>query len=110
MITARRPLGTAALTALAAWVLLGQVLWPIFRAGSADPGLSPVLSYVDSLVQFTLALIAVVQITRAGVVPRLELGAGLGTCSNRLAPGCWSRSSRPVPRKRTMRCSWSRQS
>lgn len=69
-VTDRRPLGTAALTALAAWVLLGQILLPTFRSGSVDPGLLLALGFIDSLVQFTLALIAVVQIARAGVVPR----------------------------------------
>lgn len=71
-VTARRPLGTAALTALAAWVLLGSVLEEAIAAGfSNDPAPNALLAfgYVDSFVRFALALVAVMQIARAGVVP-----------------------------------------
>jgi hypothetical protein len=71
-VTALRPLGTAALTALAAWLLLGSVLEEIIAASFANdpaPGGLLVFGYVDSFVCFALALVAVMQIARAGVVP-----------------------------------------
>jgi hypothetical protein len=68
-VTARRPLGTAALTVLAAWVLAVPTLSGLIL--SADVPLPALLgfAYVDSLVQFAAALVAVVQIARARVVP-----------------------------------------
>ena len=79
-VTAQRPLGTAALTVLAVWTVLGSALMTVVVTGGlgfedvADSG-SPtapflVASYLDIGIQFVASLIAVVQIGRAGVVPR----------------------------------------
>lgn len=71
-VTARRPLGTIALTALAAWLLLGSVLDIIIASEFSNDSLPAGLmafGYVDSYVKFALALVAVVQIGRTGVVP-----------------------------------------
>ena len=71
-VTARRPLGSIALTALAAWLLLGSVLQDIIASTFSNDSLPTGLmafGYVDSYVKFALALVAVVQIARAGVVP-----------------------------------------
>ena len=71
-VTARGPLGTFALTALAAWLLLGAILQEIIASTySNDPLPAGLFSfgYVDSFVKFALALVAVMQIARAGVVP-----------------------------------------
>lgn len=71
-VTARRPLGSIALTALAAWLLLGWVLQDIIASTFSNDSLPTGLmafGYVDSYVKFALALVAVVQIARAGVVP-----------------------------------------
>lgn len=70
-VTARRPLGGAALTVLAGWMLLSAVLSFVAVRTSADPGalLRP-FGYIDPFVRFVVTLIAVIQIARAGVVPR----------------------------------------
>lgn len=69
-VTARRPLGSAALTLLAVWVLLVPALdRVIFSADSSFQAMQQ-FGYVDSLVRFVAALVAVSQIGRAGVVPR----------------------------------------
>jgi hypothetical protein len=73
-VTARKPLGTAALTVLALWTLaLLTLLLPplqsVFSSDSAAPGLLA-FGFVDSFVRFTAAFVAVTQIARAGVVPR----------------------------------------
>ena len=79
-ITARRPLGTAALTVLAVWTVVGSALMTVLVTGGfgfevvTDGGsaTAPFLlaSYVDIGIQFVASLIAVVQIGRAGVLPR----------------------------------------
>jgi hypothetical protein len=72
-VTGRRPLGTAALVLLAVWLLLQPVLTGLFITGIEQGYLTGSFvgfGYADYLVQFTLALIAVMQIARAGVVPR----------------------------------------
>jgi hypothetical protein len=74
-VTARRPLGTTALTMLAIWVLLMWVLQRALLPGDSMPSDSTLsslfaLGYIDSLVRFVTAVIAVVQIARAGVVPQ----------------------------------------
>jgi hypothetical protein len=71
-ITARRPLGTTALAILAIWALLGWVLTDVVSASA--PYNSPsaamlMFGHVDPFVEFAVALVAVVQIARAGVVP-----------------------------------------
>jgi hypothetical protein len=71
-VTARRPLGTTALTALAAWLLLGSVFEGVIAESFSNdpaPGALQVFSYLDSFVRFALAFVAVMQIARAGVVP-----------------------------------------
>lgn len=71
-VTARRPLGTLALTLLAVWVVVGFVLTDVFGSSASADGVSPALvvfSYVDPYVRFALALVAVIQVGRAGVVP-----------------------------------------
>jgi hypothetical protein len=69
-ITARRPLGTSALSALAIWTLLAPILSLFFTPADYDQGLTLAWGYIDSVVRFLLALVAVIQIARAGVVPR----------------------------------------
>ena len=69
-VTARRPLGTAALTALAGWTLGAPLLDSVFLSGSSlDPGSTLGFGYAAALVAFLLALTAVTQIGRAGAVP-----------------------------------------
>ncbi|TFC91789.1 MULTISPECIES: hypothetical protein [Cryobacterium] len=71
-VTARRPLGTTALAALAVWLLLGSVVYGVLGDSLTDDSASVVLLafvYADSFVQFALALVAVVQIGRLGAVP-----------------------------------------
>ena len=79
-VTARRPLGTTALTVLAVWTVVGSALMTVLVTGGfglqvvTDNGSATapflVASYVDIGIQFVASLIAVVQIGRAGVVPR----------------------------------------
>ncbi len=69
-VTARRPLGTAALVLLAVWLLASQVISTVVSEGNLLADMWSELRYADSLVQFVAALIAVIQIARAGVVPR----------------------------------------
>jgi hypothetical protein len=72
-ITARRPLGTTALTVLAVWSLASGVIWDLI-ARTIDPsdpvGPGTAFTLVDNLGTFVLAVIAVVQIARIEVVPR----------------------------------------
>jgi hypothetical protein len=68
-VTARRPLGTAALAILAVWVLVAPLLTDILGTGAPDgPSAALVFSLVDPYVRFALALVAVVQVGRARVV------------------------------------------
>lgn len=69
-VTGRRPLGTAALVVLAAWVLIRRVAWGLPWVNAVGTEVLMDVSYVDSVVQLTAALVAVVQIGRAGVIPR----------------------------------------
>lgn len=68
-VTARRPLGTIALIALAVWTLISTF---VSGAATVPPATETFLSfgYIDLIVQFILALIAATQIARAGAVPR----------------------------------------
>lgn len=68
-VTARRPLGTAALIGLAVWTAVGT---PALDALAAQPGHGSMIGYghVDLIVSFVLAAIATTQIARAGIVPR----------------------------------------
>jgi hypothetical protein len=71
-LTARRPLGTAALTVLAVWSLLESVLTGLLPSGfpnDAIPSTLLLFGYVDSLLRFAVALGAVVQIARVGALP-----------------------------------------
>lgn len=69
-VTAGRPLGTAALTVLAIWVLLRAVAWKLPWVDAVGTDVLTDVGYVDSVVQLAAALIAVVQIGRACVIPR----------------------------------------
>ena len=68
-VTARRPLGTAALTLLAVWTLGWPLLLNLLLTDEYSPAFQGV-GYVDLVVQLVLAVVAVTQIARAGVVPR----------------------------------------
>jgi hypothetical protein len=71
-ITGRRPLGTVTLTLLAVWVLLEPVLNGVFAAGMTKgvvPSALMIFGFATWFLKFGLALIAVMQIARAGVVP-----------------------------------------
>jgi hypothetical protein len=71
-VTAGRPLGTFALAALAAWLVVSAVFHTTvgpMLAETSPIALSMAFSYIDLVVEFALAVIAVVQIARAGVVP-----------------------------------------
>ena len=68
-VTARRPLGTGALTFLAAWAIVGDVLWSVVPV-DLDRGLQLVIGTAGPLLEGAVALVAVVQIARAGAVPR----------------------------------------
>ncbi|KAA9111402.1 hypothetical protein [Microbacterium rhizomatis] len=81
-VVARRPLGVTALAVVALWplvVLLANPLLPTMDAATFDAGLDAYRAaesiltaafYVDILVSIAAALVAAVQIARAGVVPR----------------------------------------
>lgn len=79
-VTARRPLGTTALVALAVWLLvaspLQQLLMPMevtFDDSDGRGGYFQLVNMVGITIQvisLVLAIIAVVQIGRVGVVPR----------------------------------------
>lgn len=68
-VTARRPLGTAALVALATWSLVVPIVMELVVAGDRLPDWLLAFGFADSFVGFVLALVAVAQIARAGVVP-----------------------------------------
>jgi hypothetical protein len=71
-VTARRPLGTTALTLLAAWALFDLIASDLFGAATSAEGLPPalgILFFIDPYLRFFLALIAATQIGRARVVP-----------------------------------------
>jgi hypothetical protein len=71
-VTARRPLGTIALSLLAAWLLVGAALQDLVQANlQLDALTAPLLlfAYGDAPVQLVLALVAAVAVARAGVVP-----------------------------------------
>ncbi|GAA2090709.1 hypothetical protein GCM10009840_32210 [Pseudolysinimonas kribbensis] len=72
-VTARRPLGTAALAVLAIWSVAAGVVWDLIARtiDQSDPGgAGTAFGLVDTLGAFVLAAIAVVQIARIEVVPR----------------------------------------
>jgi hypothetical protein len=68
-VTARRPLGTAALIGLAVWTAVST---PVLDALATQPGRGSMIGfgYIDLIVSFVLAAIATTQIARAGIVPR----------------------------------------
>ncbi|MDF2991550.1 MAG: hypothetical protein K0S37_2064 [Microbacterium sp.] len=73
-VTARRPLGTIALTALAALTVLMAVLELTPVLSGAHPSkdfiaIATTVTQVDLFLRFGLALVATVQIARAGIVP-----------------------------------------
>lgn len=77
-VTARRPLGTAAIIALAAWTLLvTPVAWmlvnealPFDAADGAYMSTVRMIGMTDQVVTLVLAIIAVMQIGRIAVVPK----------------------------------------
>jgi hypothetical protein len=69
-ITGRKPLGTTALAMLAIWTLLVSILESVLFSGNYPSDALLVFSYVDSFVQFVVALVAATQIARSGVAPR----------------------------------------
>jgi len=73
-ITARRPLGTAALLALAVWAVGSRWVSSLVGRGSTAAGEVPsglvALTYVEDFVGFLIACIAVIQVARIEVVPR----------------------------------------
>jgi hypothetical protein len=69
-VTARKPLGTIALCALAIWTPVVAIVQQLMAVALITSGTLLAYSWATSLVQFVLALIAVVEIGRAGVVPR----------------------------------------
>lgn len=68
-ITARKPLGTIALGVLAVWLLADASLNDVMYSADLPDGVSTLFGWGDALVQFVAALIAVVQIARAGTLP-----------------------------------------
>jgi len=72
-VTARRPLGTGALIALAVWQLVSPlIMLPLPEGGGAQEQFVLMLTIVSTatvLITLVLAVIAVVQIARAGVLP-----------------------------------------
>lgn len=69
-VSARKPLGTIALCVLAVWTPVVAIVQQLLAVSLITSGTLLAYSWVTSLVQFILALIAVVEIGRAGVVPR----------------------------------------
>ena len=68
-ITARRPLGTAALALLAVWTFADGLLWRFTPLGSLPLDRPALLGTAIPLITAALAAVACVQIARAGVVP-----------------------------------------
>jgi len=71
-VTAGRPLGTFALASLALWLVLSDVFHATVMSTLVETSPTAVvvaLNYIDLVVEVALAVIAVVQIARAGVVP-----------------------------------------
>ncbi len=71
-VTARRPLGTIALLALAAWEVLSPLLWTVFAGiliGASFESLST-LDILTRVLSLIFAMIAVWQIVRVAVIPR----------------------------------------
>lgn len=68
-VVARGPAGMTALIALAAVTPIIWVLTAVFPYSDADPGAYAVWGYTDAAVRFGAALVAVVAVGRARVVP-----------------------------------------
>lgn len=68
-VVARRPAGTVALIALAVVTPIIWVLTAVFPYSDADPGAYAVWGYAELAVRFGAALVAVVAVSRARVVP-----------------------------------------
>lgn len=68
-VTARRPLGTVALILLGVWPWVMDLLWLVFPATPSSLAAMPIVS-VGTVVQLLVAIVAVTQIARAGVVPQ----------------------------------------
>lgn len=97
-VTARRPLGTGAIIALAVWALVGSpVLWALVNSAAPADGVDD--SYLASaamvgttgeIVGLVLAIIAVAQVGRIAVVPKpwnwAPLWALIGVVAAQLVP------------------------
>lgn len=68
-VVARRPLGLAALTIVAVWPLIDRLAVPLLPQDGSSLGSWTTYGYVTLLVQTGAAVVAVMQIARAGVVP-----------------------------------------
>lgn len=71
-VTARRPIGTAAVTLLGVWLILGAVFRDVAGFGYSDwltSDAMKLLNNLDSFARFAIALVVVVQIARVGAVP-----------------------------------------
>ena len=71
-VTARRPIGTTALTMLAVWLLLGAVFHDVAGFGGSNWLTSDAMKTItnlESFATFAIALVVVVQIARVGAVP-----------------------------------------
>ncbi|MBM7469130.1 hypothetical protein JOD62_001678 [Microbacterium keratanolyticum] len=68
-VTARRPLGTVALILLGVWPWVMDLLWLVFPATPSSLAAMPIVP-VGTVVQLLVAIVAVTQIARAGVVPQ----------------------------------------
>lgn len=74
-VVARRPLGVTALLVLGLWPFATAVFWSVIpvEAIAYDPALIAIVSisgYLQMIVPLAAAVVAAVQIARAGVVPR----------------------------------------
>ena len=69
-VTARRLLGTAALVALALITVVSAILQQILFSQNDYLADIRTFVYIDAFVRFVVALIAVTEIARAGVIPR----------------------------------------
>ena len=68
-VVARRPLGVTAMTILAVWPLVDRIVFQFLPQDGSSLGAWTTLGYVTLVVETGAALVAAMQIARAGVVP-----------------------------------------
>lgn len=68
-VTARRPVGTTALAVLGVWPLVSSIIWATQEPMAEMRPFDSAIAYVDLVLPLAAALVAVVSIARAGVVP-----------------------------------------